>query len=206
MDRKIILGYRIAVAALIWAIILIAMFSDGVILFLFSLKYYTMQTNLMVAIWLILAIFFYKKPDWLKKLSGKLKGAITLYITVTFLVFAIVLSPLYHPTGFKFVSNLVLHYIAPIAFIIDWILTENDVKYNWKYAFYWFIYPICYLCFAIINGLLTSDYLYPFLDINFLGVPIFIVCIIILVGLYVGLGILYIGVNRKWLSKNTKNT
>jgi len=201
MDRKITLVYRIIFAVLIWTIILIGLFLGGIVDFIGSLKYYTMQTNLMVAIWFTIAIIWYNNPKSLQKITGKIKGAVMLYITVTFLVFAIVLSPLYHPTGFAFFSNLVLHYIAPIAFIIDWILTETEVKYEWNFLLYWFIYPICYLCFATIFGTFTGDYLYPFLDINALGVPFFILCICILVGLFVALSSVFVAINRKWIYK-----
>jgi hypothetical protein len=201
MDRIFNFIYRIYFAVFIWSTILTGLLLGGVVSFIGSLKYYTMQTNLMVAIWFTLAIIWHNNPKALQKISGKIKGAVTLYITVTFLVFAIVLSPLYHPTGFAFFSNLVLHYIAPIAFIIDWILTETEVKYEWKFLLYWFIYPICYLCFAITFGTFTGDYLYPFLDITALGVPFFILCLAVLVGLFVALSSVFVAINRKWIYK-----
>jgi hypothetical protein len=167
--------------------------------FFVSYKFFTMQTNFMVLLWFSLAIISFNKPI-LKKLVGMLRGAFTLYITVTFLVFAIFLSFLYQPTGFAAFSNLVLHYITPIAFIIDWFFTEKT-KYKWKYLIFWLIYPLCYLIFAMIHGTITGDYLYPFLNIIELGVPMFSIMIAILVVIFIGLSTIYIGVNRKWLNK-----
>ncbi|MHA1269564.1 MAG: Pr6Pr family membrane protein [Candidatus Helarchaeota archaeon] len=168
-----------------------------------SYRYYTMQTNLMVLSWLSLGLIFHNKPNIIQKLIGNLKGAFTLYITVTFLVFAIILSPLYHPVGFYAFSNIVLHYIIPISFILDWIITEKS-NYKWKFLLYWIIYPICYLVFDLIYGFATGDYIYPFLDINKLGIPVFLISISILVILYISLGIMYIGINRKWLKIKNK--
>jgi hypothetical protein len=89
MDRIFNFIYRIYFAVFIWSTILTGLLLGGVVSFIGSLKYYTMQTNLMVAIWFTLAIIWHNNPKALQKISGKIKGAVTLYITVTFLVFTI---------------------------------------------------------------------------------------------------------------------
>ena len=151
----------------------------------------------MVSVWLILAIVWHNKPESLKKISGPLKGAFTLYITTTFIFFAILLAPFYQPTGFAAFTNIVLHYLTPIAFIVDWILTETKTKYKWNYLPYWTIYPLSYLLFSFIHGSFTGDYIYPFLNINLLGIPGYIISVSALVGVGIGLGSIYIAINRK---------
>ena len=160
-------------------------------------RYFTMQTNLLVVIWLILAIIWSSDPIKMKKLMGKLKGAITLYITVTFLVFAVVLSPLYHPPGLEGVLNLMLHYIVPVGFIIDWFITEGN-NYQWSFIPYWFCYPIGYLIFALIHGGTTGDYLYPFLNLEVLGFDGLMIRVILLIAFFTGLSSLYITVSRRF--------
>jgi hypothetical protein len=150
----------------------------------------------MVTIWLTLAIIWHNKPDTLEKIMGPLKGAFTLYISITFLFFAVLLSWMYQPTGFAAFTNLILHYITPIAFIIDWVLTENEKRYKWKYLLYWIIYPIGYLVFAFIHGTFTGNYLYYFLDASVFGILILVV-VSLLVGVGSILGCIYILVNRK---------
>ena len=160
-------------------------------------RYFTMQTNLLVVIWLILAIIWSSNPKKMKKLMGKLKGAITLYITVTFLVFAVVLSPLYHPPGLEGVLNLMLHYIIPAGFIIDWLMTEGN-NYQWSFIPYWFCYPIGYLIFALIHGGTTDDYLYPFLNLEVLGFDGLMIRVILLIAFFTGLSSVYITVSRRF--------
>ena len=160
-------------------------------------RYFTMQTNLLVVIWLILAIIWSSNPKKMKKLMGKLKGAITLYITVTFLVFAVVLSPLYHPPGLEGVLNLMLHYIIPAGFIIDWFITEGN-NYQWSFIPYWFCYPIGYLIFALIHGGTTGDYLYPFLNLDVLGFDGLMIRVILLIAFFTGLSSVYITVSRRF--------
>jgi len=200
-DRTILI-YRIIFAGLSWFTIitgaLINSISTGLpLLWLVSFKYYTMQTNLIVTIWFTLAIGWHNKPESLEKIMGPLKGAFTLYITTTFIFFAILLQMFYQPTGWAAFNNLILHYITPIAFIIDWILTETKQRYKWRYFQYWIIYPICYLVFSFVLGTFTGDYLYGFLDINRVGIIGYVLIICFLLGVGSGLGCLYIIVNRK---------
>ncbi|MFX1464665.1 MAG: Pr6Pr family membrane protein [Promethearchaeota archaeon] len=202
LSHKTILIYRIIFATLSWFTIITGAIINSItsglpLIWLVSFKYYTMQTNLMVSIWFILAIIWYNKPESLEKISGPLKGAFTLYITTTFIFFAILLQIFYQPTGWAAFSNIVLHYITPIAFIGDWVLTETKIKYKWNYLPYWTIYPLCYLVFSLMHGVFTDDYLYPFLDISSLGPLGYILIICFLIGVGVALGCLYIWINRK---------
>jgi hypothetical protein len=173
----------------------LAGFIDGISMY----KYYTMQTNLFVAIWLTIALIFNYKPDKLKKIKGVIKGGITIYITITFIVFAIMLSSLYNPTEtIERFTNIATHYIIPIAFLLDWVFTEKTINYKWLNLVFWIIYPILYLVLAIIHGTITGDYLYPFLDVVDLGYGYFFLSVLILLAAFIFLGILLILVNKLW--------
>ena len=202
LSSNTILIYRILFAGLSWFTFIASAvnyaLNVGPILEWFNgFKSFTYQTNLIITIWLTLAVLWYNKPETLKKITGPLKGAFTLYITITFLFFAVLLAPLYQPTGFAAFSNLVLHYITPIAFIVDWILTETKLRYRWSYMLYWIIYPICYLVFSFIHGTFTGNYLYFFLDISELGILGYALFVSVLITVGVVLGCLYIAINRK---------
>jgi hypothetical protein len=206
--RSYLFGYRIALAILGVGTLLLSHYlnitnplNTSFPLLMRNLRiyrYFTMQTNLLVVIWLILAIIWSSNPNRMKKLMGKLKGAITLYITVTFLVFAVVLSPLYHPSGIEGVLNLMLHYFIPVGFIIDWFISEGD-NYQWSFIPYWFCYPIVYLIFALIHGGTTGDYLYPFLNLEVWGFDGLIIRVILLIALFSVLSSVYIFGSRRFL-------
>ena len=202
LSSNTILIYRIFFAGLSWftfiAGAVIYAINYGPILEWFnSFIAFTMQTNLFVTIWLTLAVLLHNKPETLEKITGPLKGALTLYITITFIFFAVLLSPFYQPTGWAAFSNLVLHYITPIAFIVDWVLTETKLRYKWKYLLYWILYPIGYLVFVFIRGMFTGNYIYYFLDINALGIFGYVVFVSILIAVGLVLGSVYIAINRK---------
>jgi len=112
-SSRIILIYRIILLALTLFTIIagwsISTIESGLpFIWLNSFKYYTMQTNLMVSVWLILAIVLHNKPESLKKITGPLKGAITLFITTTFIFFAILLAPSTNPQDLQ--RLLILYY------------------------------------------------------------------------------------------------
>jgi hypothetical protein len=202
LSDKNLLIYRIIFCTLSWFVFItgavIYAVSYGPILEWFnSFKTFSMQSNFIITIWFTLAILWHNKPESLKKITGPLKGAFTMYITITFIVFAVFLSFFYQPTGWAAFSNLVIHYITPIAFIIDWVLTENKMQYKWKYLPYWILYPLGFILFAVIHGTFTGSYIYYFLDINALGFLGFFMFVSILIVLGIVLGSLYIWINRR---------
>ncbi len=201
VSRKTILIYRVIFAALSWfnmitGAIVYALTYGSVLPWFNVFKSLTYQTNLIVTIWFTLAAVWYNKPESLEKISGSLKGAFTFYITITFVFFAILLSPFSRPTGYAAFSNLVVHYIIPIAFIIDWVLTETKVRYEWNHLLYWLIYPICYLAFTLLHDIFTGIYIYFFLDVSAYGI-ITVLIAFFLVAAGVVIGSLYIAINRK---------
>jgi hypothetical protein len=206
LSRKNILIYRIIFASLSWVTTI-----TSALLFAFDsssglpwygwfniLKSLTWQTNLIVMIWLTLAIVWHNKPESFEKFLKPLKGAFTIYITLTFVLYALLLQIFFQPDTFwDIFFNTVLHYITPLAFIIDWVLTETEVRYKWIYLAYWIIYPISYLIFVFIHGTFTGNYIYYVLDISRLGILGYSMTISMLIIIYVILGCLYIVVNRR---------
>jgi len=186
---------RLIILVLGWSSLIISMILSKDIGWLFST--YTIQSNSMVMVWLTIAIIFQDRYKDHPFFNGIIRGAITLYITVTFIIFAILLSPLYHPTGIAAYTNLCLHYIVPTAFILDWVFTEMNHKYAWKFIVFWLAYPIFYLIFTLILGNLTGIYIYPFLDLNLLGVTFFTIWCFILAALFLLLGTIFVFLNRK---------
>ena len=210
MDDIRIIAYRIIFCVLGWTSIIISltMSYEYVIAGTSALdvygnmfSYYTIQTNVIVATWFLLAILYAKKEEKPAFMGPIVRGAITLYITVTFLGFAVLLSFLYKPTGIAAFTNLVSHYIVPIAVIIDWLVTGHDDEYEWKHIVYYLIYPSGYLIYCLIRGAFTGFYPYYFINPDMLGIPFLIIAIIVLVLVYVALGSMYIAINRKLYNK-----
>jgi len=191
---------RLAILAVGWSSIVINLISTADLEVFFS--YYTHQSNLIVLVWVSIAIIFQElKPDQ-KFFSGIVRGAITLYIFITFLVFVTLLET-GTSTGIYAYTNFGLHYYLPLAMLVDWILTESHREYKWKYCIIWFVYPLFYVSYVTIRGLLTGSYPYLFLDLDALGPEGFAMWVGILAGLFVALGALFVLLN-KLLNKAVK--
>ncbi len=195
---KNLLIFRIIFAIFGWITVIYTFFISDLTIF----RYFTIQTNLFVVLWLTLSIILFNKPKNHLKITGAIRGATTLYITVTFLIFAVLLAPMMSIEYLLSFSNISLHYAIPILFIIDFVLTEKIVKYEWKLIIYWLIYPIGYLIFAVIYGTFTGDYIYPFLNINVLGQVGFIISIGLVGIFFIVLSAIYIIINHNLIKRS----
>ena len=98
--------------------------------------------------------------------------------------------------GMAAYTNLSLHYIIPIAFLVDWVLTEMYHVYQWKNTLFWLSYPIFYLILTLILGSITGTYIYPFLDLNAMGTELFALVCVILAAFFLLLGALLVFLNK----------
>lgn len=105
------------------------------------------------------------------------KGAVTLYVAITGLVYHLVLT---NPaSGFavgpvqrdlpEAIGNQLLHTVVPLLAVLDWLLFDERGRFRWRYALYWLAFPLGYLAFALIRGLIVHRYPYPFIDVRDLG-------------------------------------
>lgn len=125
-------------------------------------RFFTLQSNLIVVIYFS-ALFILNKrttrvfDDWL--------GGVTIYISITFIVFAFFLQGDWHPTGLEFINNIFSHYIVPLSVICFLIYYRYDYQFKVSHLKLWVIYPLLYLVFVLIHGSITLDYIYPFFNI-----------------------------------------
>ncbi|MER5627386.1 Pr6Pr family membrane protein [Streptosporangium sp. NPDC002544] len=111
---------------------------------------------------------------------AELKGAVTLYIVITGLVWHFLrmrgASPFEHLSLHGHgLGNFLLHYVTPVMAVIDWLFFDRIAsRPKWTAALRWLVYPMAYLTFALVRGaLLPPDawkrYPYPFLDVGRFG-------------------------------------
>lgn len=146
-----------------------------------SLKYFTIQSNLMVVVYF--ALFgLTKLAD--KRWFTDLCGAVVTYITITFIVFALMLQGTWHPEGLAQFGNILNHYVVPVAAIAFLVFYRKDYQFRWKNITTWIIYPLVYIVFLVIHGLITTDYIYPFFEIDELGIIYFLITFFSIMALF----------------------
>ena len=125
-------------------------------------SYFTVLTNIIVFVTFLISAIAVAHGKG-KKVSA-LRSASTVYILVVGVGFSVLLSGL---EGITLTAvpwdNTVLHYIIPIAVLIDYVF-DRPVRTEFKKALLWLIYPAAYLVYALIRGGLTGWYPYPFLN------------------------------------------
>lgn len=178
--------------SLIYKIILVVLCGIGLYLNIFNgnfdymieqLSYYTILSNLLCFIVFILIIIKMIKNFKNKEETEnypRLKEGTTIAITVTFLIFHLILRPdfLAHgnaPLELDSINNLLVHYIVPLMTIFDWILFDKKGNYSSKNLAKYALIPIIYLVFSCIKAAFGytfssgSKYPYYFLDIDKYG-------------------------------------
>ena len=93
------------------------------------------------------------------------RGAVTLYMTVTGLVYAVLLAPAAADvsTNLKWV-DVVVHQIAPVVVLADFALRSPFRRPTWPHAATWLIFPAVWLVYTLVRGPRAHWYPYPFLD------------------------------------------
>jgi hypothetical protein len=166
-SRVILSALRIGVGLLIAVAItlqLIASIQQGRNIANFF-SFFTIQSNILAAI----ALLTVGIGALLKKKAtaqfALIRGAATLYMTITGIVFALLLSGLEQQLQVTLPwVNIVLHYITPAVMILDWLVFPPSFRFSFKQTVYWLAFPAFYLFYSLIRGAIVHWYPYPFLD------------------------------------------
>lgn len=100
--------------------------------------------------------------------SDYLRGAATLYMVITGVVYILLLSNADVQTPIPWV-NAVLHYIFPLIILADWIANPPKNQIAFKRCLVWLVFPISYAVYSLVRGHFTNWYPYPFLNVDQLG-------------------------------------
>lgn len=175
-----------------------------------ALIYYTVQSNLLCFIFyfVILILYILKK---LKKNSMYyvFKGMVTMAMTITMVVFQLLLSSNGTYAGHEFTSLLV-HLVVPLLTIFDYIIFGEKGNLKNTYPFIWTASLIFYLVFDVIYVCLggkfnnLNNYPYFFLNIDKYGfIGVMINCLIIYI-LFLLFGIIVQRLDQKLKKINQK--
>lgn len=166
--------------------------------------YYTMISNTLCLLFFIILPLIKKKYE---NLCYAIKGAITIAILLTMLVYMVSLLPkgyvMFKSSGIgKEIGNLLVHVISPMLVILDYFFFDEKGKFKTYYRWLWLIIPILYVCFVYlyhskggyfygIGG--SREFAYFFLDYQKYGVGMvggYIIVIAIIVFMFSSLLVL----------------
>lgn len=190
---RIILFVIITIALILQVTVLL-----GEISFVSMLLYFTIISNILVVIFLGRSIFKAKFGDGYYYTGNPIfHGAITLYISITGLIYHLLLASTFMPTGLDWIVNLCTHTIAPVFFFIDWLITQKRKTYKYKYILFWIIFPMVYLVFGTLEGKISGHFRYPFMNYIEMTGSEYLITISFVISAFIILGLLLVFINRK---------
>lgn len=132
-------------------------------------SYFTVESNALAVLSLMLSAFAVV-TDCTSAGLDFFRGAVTLYMTTTILIFIVLLSgyPASELTAVPW-DNTVLHYIMPLVIIVDWLMVSQRRAVEFRWALLWLSYPLLYLVYSLIRGPIVHWYPYPFMDASLHG-------------------------------------
>jgi hypothetical protein len=92
------------------------------------------------------------------------------------------------------VPNLVIHTYAPIAIVIDYLISIKGYKPSWKKALWVVVYPLSWLGFSLVRGLLDGWWPYWFINPGSEGGVIgMLTYILMIAAAFIALGFILVG-------------
>ncbi len=93
------------------------------------------------------------------------RAAIATYLTITAVVYHTLLAHQWNPQGLRFVANLVLHTVTPLAYLVDLALRGGQGEARWLAAAKAMAFPALFGAWTLAHGALSDWYPYPFMDV-----------------------------------------
>ena len=135
------------------------------------LSYFTIFSNILVATTLTAAALAPRSSLGRFLLRPTTATAGALYITVTGIVFYVILSRLYHLEGWTLIFDHLLHYVMPPAYVLFWLVFIPKGTLHLRNVPGFLVFPLAYAAWTLIHGPLSGFYPYPFVDVPKLGYP-----------------------------------
>lgn len=162
--------------------------------------YYTIISNIICFLY-----FSYLLTVRPKYERAVIKGAVTMCIALTGIVYHLLLSGTTESSGYTgaalAVADQLLHTVVPLMVFFDYLLFTPKGSFKSLDPLMWTLIPIAYLIFAMVRAEASgttftvfggkSRYPYPFMDVDVLGIGKVALIILIITVAYIAIGYLF---------------
>jgi len=197
-------SFRVVAAALGWFAIALqySMFAStrsGPELIPFTINffsYFTIISNILIALAMTLPWLAPKSRLGAWFIQPSVRTALAGYIIVVGLVYHLMLRGLFHPQGWRLACQIILHYVTPTLFVVDWLLFVPKRDLTWRVAFGGLVLPVLYVAWTLLHGAFAGFYPYPFINVLRLGYEQVLLNITGLIAAFMFLMLALVGVGR----------
>jgi hypothetical protein len=153
--------------------------------FIYFWSFFTHLTNLGLVLFYLAELTGWRwlaalrMPTWRASMAGM--------ITLVMVFFHFMLAPNYHFTGGLLVANYLLHYVAPILFLIWWFALIPHGTLRYRDVPLMVVPGLIYVVLVLIRGAIVNDYPYAILNAakaGYGGVAIGVGIILVSVGVF----------------------
>lgn len=126
-------------------------------------SFFTIQSNILACLVLLGLDTDVALP--LGRFARAARGAATLAMTMTGIIYAVLLAPIAADVSTQLDwVNLVVHIVAPIVMIVDWMIRPTEPAPTTSAVLGWLVFPVVWLVYTVVRGLVVDWYPYPFID------------------------------------------
>lgn len=159
-------------------------------------SYFTVLSNTLVATVLTCELTSRESAARRWFLQPWVSSGVAVSIAVVGLAYSVLLRHLWHPEGWQWLADELMHDVMPLLFLIYWWCCVPKGTLRLKHLALWVIYPVVYFAYSLLRGHLLATYPYPFIDVEKLGYPqVFINAAGLLAG-FVVIALVVIGLDR----------
>ncbi|MER8373764.1 Pr6Pr family membrane protein [Mesorhizobium sp. M1338] len=159
---------------------------------IFVLSFFTILTNI-GAVLVYTSLLSSTGYAWLPAFAGtRMRAGVAVSIALVFIIYATVLAQLWQPRGLFLFSDVLLHYVTPVLFVLWWLISGADGRTRWSDISWWVLYPVAYLIYALARAPLAGEVPYPFLDVAKNGAASVAISAAAITGLFIVLGVVAI--------------
>jgi hypothetical protein len=129
-------------------------------------SYFTIESNILAAVSTgMLAL----RPRRDGRLFRVLRLDALFGITITGIVYAVLLAPQHDPHGINAATNAGLHYVVPAMAVLGWLVFGPRPRIDESTLLLALIWPALYIGYTLAHGAASDWYPYPFIDAAQLG-------------------------------------
>ncbi len=132
-------------------------------------SFFTILTNVLVMLAMLLPVVAGRTGAGRVMASPGVRAAVTMYAVVVGLVYHFLLHATWDPQGWAYVVNVLLHYVMPIAMLIDWLAFVPRGQLSWRDPLRWLLFPLTYGAWTLAHGLAVAWWPYWFVNVTELG-------------------------------------
>lgn len=159
-------------------------------------SYFTILSNILVALIATATALAPRSAIGRILMRPGVAGAAMLYISITGLIYFLVLRHLWQPEGLQFWVDAIEHYAVPILFFAFWLFAVIKGRLTFDVVPKVLAFPLLFAAYTLIRGPFANWYPYPFIDAGELGYGQVAANIFFLVAAFAALAFVLVGVDR----------